>query len=485
MEQNNPTRSPQPAKRTRSRTGCWTCREAGYKCDELKPNCGRCIRLGIHCKGYASRLKWRSHNAAERRARCKSTSTENDIGSSQGDSPLSTSPHSGLSLSEYPSLSIRPSDMTLEQYRLLHHWIVYTSPLLCVSPIYQTNSFQMHLTPMVLHSDSPLRHAVLSVAASHLTASDPSQNLALTAQTHRVSAITALREGLNNNIIAYSDITLASILVLEISKQFDNSPRHDVNHLIGAKELILGRGGPQSLTTPCSRFLLTQVLYHDLLSAVSMGSSPLISHHWLKQENPLESSRGYHSTILQAVACISELKARKEALAEAAYNQENALAEFMAAGREIEKELDSMVVSATEPDQAQTTKAHRSAALIYLYRVVYDIGAPHPLTVSLVRRCIDAIASIHPSSPLISAHVWPLFTAGCEATEPQDREFVNQRLVDMYQQRKIGSLRKVRELMEQVWLSKDFRNTIAGAEQMCRVGCIEVVKSLGEILQLV
>ena len=42
----------------RSRTGCWTCREAGYKCDELKPFCGRCTRLRITCKGYGIKLKW-------------------------------------------------------------------------------------------------------------------------------------------------------------------------------------------------------------------------------------------------------------------------------------------------------------------------------------------------------------------------------------------------------------------------------------------
>ncbi|KAL3488141.1 fungal-specific transcription factor domain-containing protein [Aspergillus germanicus] len=481
MGTNSPPRCPQRAKRTRSRTGCWTCREAGYKCDEIKPECGRCTRLSIHCKGYGLRLKWQSSQDAVAGGGRRRRST--------GTLSSPANPARGLSL--------RPSDMTLEQYRLLHHWTVHTSPLLCISGVDQTNPFQMYLTPMSMCDGSrPLRHAVLSIAASHLTAQEadaaPWQSYALMAQNYRITAISSLRDTLGQGLS--SDATLATILLLEISKQFDDTSVQydgDINHLIGAKELIVARGGPQSLTSPCARFLLNQVLYHDLLSAVSRGSEPLIRQYWPGLENAplqldLESSRGYHPTILHAVAQISELKTRKEMAFSS--GQDIALAEFTLAGQGVEVELEAMnipVSTTTTSDQTYTTEAHRSAALIYLYRVIFDIGAPHPLTLSQVRRCIDAMASVPASSPLLSAHVWPLFTAGCEATEPRDREFVNQRLMDMYRQRRIRSLRKVCELMERVWLSKDYKRSIEGAEEMSRVGCIEVVRGLGEMLYLV
>ncbi|KAL6825223.1 hypothetical protein V8C40DRAFT_266130 [Trichoderma camerunense] len=41
---------------TRTRTGCWTCRNRRTKCDEEKPACRSCTRLGLHCAGYAIRL---------------------------------------------------------------------------------------------------------------------------------------------------------------------------------------------------------------------------------------------------------------------------------------------------------------------------------------------------------------------------------------------------------------------------------------------
>ena len=42
----------------RSRTGCWTCRTRKVKCDEGRPVCGQCTRLGHNCD-YSPRLSFR------------------------------------------------------------------------------------------------------------------------------------------------------------------------------------------------------------------------------------------------------------------------------------------------------------------------------------------------------------------------------------------------------------------------------------------
>lgn len=42
----------------RSRTGCWTCRTRKVKCDEGRPICGQCSRLGHTCD-YNPRLSFR------------------------------------------------------------------------------------------------------------------------------------------------------------------------------------------------------------------------------------------------------------------------------------------------------------------------------------------------------------------------------------------------------------------------------------------
>ncbi|KAH7126428.1 fungal-specific transcription factor domain-containing protein [Dactylonectria estremocensis] len=44
--------------RTRTFTGCRTCRSRHAKCDEARPDCGTCRRLGLDCGGYGARLFW-------------------------------------------------------------------------------------------------------------------------------------------------------------------------------------------------------------------------------------------------------------------------------------------------------------------------------------------------------------------------------------------------------------------------------------------
>ncbi|KAF9891862.1 hypothetical protein FE257_003347 [Aspergillus nanangensis] len=48
--------------RTKTFTGCWTCRKRHVKCDEQRPECLRCRRSGRLCQGYSVRLEWTNAN---------------------------------------------------------------------------------------------------------------------------------------------------------------------------------------------------------------------------------------------------------------------------------------------------------------------------------------------------------------------------------------------------------------------------------------
>ncbi|KAJ6001084.1 hypothetical protein N7481_001493 [Penicillium waksmanii] len=51
-------RSRKPVKRSKTFTGCWTCRSRGVKCDEGKPICSRCEKGLFTCAGYGVKLIW-------------------------------------------------------------------------------------------------------------------------------------------------------------------------------------------------------------------------------------------------------------------------------------------------------------------------------------------------------------------------------------------------------------------------------------------
>lgn len=54
-----PRRAPRkPTKRSKTFTGCWTCRSRGVKCGEEKPTCARCRNGSFHCEGYGVKLVW-------------------------------------------------------------------------------------------------------------------------------------------------------------------------------------------------------------------------------------------------------------------------------------------------------------------------------------------------------------------------------------------------------------------------------------------
>ncbi|WWC71791.1 uncharacterized protein I206_105750 [Kwoniella pini CBS 10737] len=51
----SPSDTPPTGKNQRKRSGCLTCRLRKKKCDEGKPNCGACKRLGLDCMGYETK----------------------------------------------------------------------------------------------------------------------------------------------------------------------------------------------------------------------------------------------------------------------------------------------------------------------------------------------------------------------------------------------------------------------------------------------
>lgn len=53
-------------RRSKTFTGCWTCRMRHVNCDEKKPACLRCEKADIHCEGYALRLSWPDSQSSSR-----------------------------------------------------------------------------------------------------------------------------------------------------------------------------------------------------------------------------------------------------------------------------------------------------------------------------------------------------------------------------------------------------------------------------------
>ncbi|KAI9041118.1 Zn(II)2Cys6 transcription factor [Aspergillus affinis] len=456
-----------PRMRTRTRTGCWTCRDAGYKCDEQKPFCGRCLRLKIPCQGYGIRCRWRAVRPQV------STSQHRPVAVDSSPSP---SLGSGPSLLPIDTLSKRDS-------RLLHYWTANLSGLLSASggPS-ESNPFVVHLGAMLL-APGALQSVVLSMAATHLARLTDDTSLQVVADRHQQAALNRLRTLVGDPVQSRSQATLAAVLMMLVSTRLfadeeDTTPCL-VNHLQGASAMIGQRlnGHAPAPLTPTERFLLSLFSYHDILSSVSRGARPLWES--TSEFSAVEDIACTHriTAVLHLVARISQLQQLKTADA----NQPGCSFHVTAAAIEISLQGLGPLSSGDTRDNSweraieSTVQAYRHAAFIYLYRVWFDVGAPSPTTLEHVEQCLSALEEVPATSPLVSAHGWPLFTAGCESILPSQRDLVRARFDQMYATRHFPSLRRIKGDMEEVWARKDAEQRIAGLDGMAKVDCIQVI----------
>ncbi|KAL1965941.1 hypothetical protein VTN77DRAFT_5074 [Rasamsonia byssochlamydoides] len=76
----------------KSRNGCATCKSKRLKCDEAKPACGRCTRLGVKCPGYVQSLRWVTRHEVLERVIKETQSQSSNSPKNQNESSLEEPP---------------------------------------------------------------------------------------------------------------------------------------------------------------------------------------------------------------------------------------------------------------------------------------------------------------------------------------------------------------------------------------------------------
>ncbi|KAK1977067.1 fungal-specific transcription factor domain-containing protein [Colletotrichum cereale] len=445
----------------RSRTGCLTCRDEGYKCDEVKPCCGRCIRLGKTCKGYGLRVRWKTTDslaggggiAKKRSPRCRNgaRSAPSSLGTTTM-KQISTTPAldpSQEDLIRNPSY-LSPDVSPMNRF-LLHHWSSSLASVISMASGTH-NPFLTHLTPMMLRSTA-LLSSISSMAAGHLAVLRNDESLRTLSSRHMLMAVSSLRESIETE---NPELSLATILMLQISDRLFNT-NSQIDHLAGAKAVIMHSGGPKSWTGSSAQFLLSLCFYHDVMSSISRMSKPLLT---ITNVAPLEGLQSL-ATLTSLVSIVSTISKMQGQSGEAHQRR----------GFAIRESLEEFFVAADGGSAIENTiHAYRYAALVYLCRVWSD-GASPPKPFH-AERCLHHLLQVPVTSSFVSAHAWPLWTSGCESVDRSQRQLVLERLKTMYQNRRLPSLRRAQEDMEEVWKAKDAQRLQFGIED---VDCCKVI----------
>ncbi|QSZ30464.1 hypothetical protein DSL72_000018 [Monilinia vaccinii-corymbosi] len=183
----------------RTRTGCLTCRARKVKCDEGKPDCGRCIRLQRDCKWStppAHMLATTSHGHGLSSTSSLPTTQQLVLGKAR-------IPKDSFVI-EFPNI-----DKTTMPY--IHHFVGFCTRFLAYANDDEGNPFKEELVPYVTTSPA-LLHSIIAVAAGHMSRTDKQHEVKAT--KHYSMALRELNAALCDTSVAKQNSTLGACLLL-------------------------------------------------------------------------------------------------------------------------------------------------------------------------------------------------------------------------------------------------------------------------------
>lgn len=99
--------------------------------------------------------------------------------------------------------------------------------------------------------------------------------------------------------------------------------------------------------------------------------------------------------------------------------------------------------------------AYRHSAFVYLYRTIYGHPRAHPLVQhhahASLTHCIGTASGGGPMSALL----WPLFVAACEAVVPEDRDLARQTFVAIDRVQGMTNIERAWCIVQEVWRRAD------------------------------
>ncbi|TDZ49649.1 L-arabinose-responsive transcription regulator ARA1 [Colletotrichum trifolii] len=510
---------PEDVQRKRTRTGCKQCREARKKCCEQKPTCGRCSTRHLECVYDEFEARRNTSNQGLRDARRKprkqqqrpedefmqtfevasSAAEPSNKGSSEqrATEPSHTTadcshmmmdmsvdvcfePEEKQTMSDMPpppaaqfddslplfsssnftdatSLSLELplplfSDFTDDgsTRKLLHHFCEVLSSRVVFAE-QPHSSFRSLVLPLA-YDNSPVLFGICAFAGGHL------EHMGVQDMRHssEYRVLAAKRAFDLVQWKCHHEQTLATIMMLVYyeSLTLDITSDMVLGHM-RAVFLILSSVSAHE-KSPSMQFLEKSFQYYDVITALSLGISPISATpvpdyiYPLAVVPPPASTRtpsfdpflgmsGDLWPIIYRLSLVKSLKEELEAAVNAGHNAKAAVlrVEFESMTQAIDKALQeweppvqpTKIAALGTQDgvpqlqaMVQNSLAYRHSALIYLHRFIYSHRGGHPEIQKHCRASLERCAEVVASGGSKYALLWPLSVAACEAETYESRE---------------------------------------------------------------
>lgn len=327
-----------------------------------------------------------------------------------------------------------------------------------------------------LARDCPaLYHAIASMTAFHTSKEKP--ELRVNGMDHMRQSIRQLGRNIGS---MRKDTALATTLVLAFSESWDQHISTGIEHLRGAKILVLQalaeskRQALQGDDLARLKFLCNTWIYMDVISRLTSVDDDISTDFdnimqtdcglFGPEKSEVDPLMGCAVTLFPLIGRVANL-CRKVCSSE--QNSIVVISQAIELKEAIQQWQPDLVFEDPEDPSSnvqhalQTAEAYRYATLLYLHQAVPEI--PSLTTAQLANKVLTKLATVPPSSRLVIVQIYPLLAAGCEATEAEDREWVEARWAAMDKRMWIGNVEKCWLVTQEVWRRKADAEKAKGA----------------------
>lgn len=349
------------------------------------------------------------------------------------------------------------------------------------------NPWRSVVWPMA-QSSPALLYAVLAMTAYHN--SQQYRSLKRVGHEHKQTSMRNIQEGIREN--SMSDQTaLATALALSFAESWDRHIESGNAHIKGAQALVK-RALEDHRMNPCTgielkslKFLSNAWVYMDVIArltcvdnddstdfdigAFSAPDAPELFtgnrgarkdgfgiNFGMPIDTSLDPVMGCAGTLFPYIGRVANLIRKvcrslnnSPGIVSLARDLKTSLDDW-----DPPEEIDRPEDLSTKTQHAvQTAEAYRLATLLHLHSAVPEL--PSSSSTDLARKVLATLATIPMSSRTVVVQMYPLLAAGCEAHEPDDRQWVRERWHAMGERMRIGVVDKCLAVTEEVWRRRD------------------------------
>ena len=357
----------------------------------------------------------------------------------------------------------QPSLVPESQEMLTLHFDKLTCGILSIKDGVTENPWRTLIWPLA-KSTPALYHAIFALSAFHAAKENPS--LRVQGVKHMRQSITCLRQQIQS---MRADTALATSLALAFADTWDQNTRTCIQHLRGAKALmlqVLNAGLQDGLSADeldRIRFLYNTWTYMDVIARLTsldesgpQDLNPSIFQLPGDAIHEIDPLMGCAATLFPLIGRVARLVQRVRK------TTTNSLL-IVSQGMELKSLIEQWELPRWfEPPEDPTSEvqhsiqmahAYRWATLLYLHQAVPEM--PSEPAEELAKRVLILLATVPPTSRTTIIQMFPLLAAGAEVDGEDDRRWVLDRWNTVQSRLMLGGVDRCLDVLREVWARRD------------------------------